>query len=123
MKSFRLLLVLVLAVVIAMAFMSGCEKAAGVKDAFITTTSATLDDYKAKVDDLAKKAEALPSPAKDTAMEKIDAVKAKMDEANAKLEELKGASSDKWTLLMSDVSALVAQIGTLYGEAVTAVAK
>ncbi len=65
----------------------------------------------------------LPSPTKEAAIAKIDAVKGKMDEAKAKLEELKGASADKWTLMMSDISALVVQIGTLYGEAVTAVGK
>jgi peptidoglycan hydrolase CwlO-like protein len=121
MKSVKLLLVLAFVVFLAVAFIPGCEKAAAVKDKFITDTTATIDDYTAKVDELAKKAEALPSPAKEEAIAKIDLVKAKMDEGKAKLEELKGAEAAKWTLLMADLKTIVTDLGTLYNEAVTAV--
>ncbi len=121
MKSVKLLLVLAFVVFLAVAFLPGCEKAAAVKDKFITETTTTLDDYTAKIDELAKKAEALPSPAKEEAIAKIDAVKAKMDEGKAKLEELKGAEAAKWTLLMADLKTIVTDLGTLYNEAVTAV--
>ena len=121
MKSVKVLLVLALAVGLAVAFMPGCEKAAAVKDAFITETQTTIDDYAVKIDDLAKKAEALPSPAKEEAIAKVDAVKAKMDEGKAKLEELKGAGADKWTSLMGELKTIVTDLGTLYNDAVTAV--
>jgi hypothetical protein len=121
MKSVKVLLVLAFVVFLAVAFLPGCEKAAAVKDAFITETTATMDDYAVKIDDLAKKAEALPSPAKEEAIVKIDAVKAKMDEGKAKLEELKGAEAAKWTLLMADLKTIITDLGTLYNEAVTAV--
>jgi peptidoglycan hydrolase CwlO-like protein len=121
MKSLRLLFVLAFVALLAVALMPGCEKAAAVKDKFITDTTTTLDDYTAKIDDLAKKAEALPSPAKEEAMAKIDAVKAKLDEGKAKLEELKGASADKWTQLMADLTGIVTELGKLYDEAVKAV--
>jgi len=121
MKSVKVLLVLALAVGLAAAFMPGCEKAAAVKDAFITETQTTIDDYSAKIDDLVTKAEALPSPAKEEAIAKIDAVKAKMDEGKAKLEELKGAGADKWTALMGELKTIVTDLGTLYNDAVTAV--
>lgn len=121
MKSIKLLLILTFVVFLAVAFLPGCNKAAEVKDKFITEATGTLDDYVAKIDDLAKKAEALPSPAKEEAIAKIDLVKAKLDEGKVKLEELKGAGADKWTALMGELKTILADLGTLYTDAVTAV--
>ncbi len=134
MKTLKLLIFLALAVFMAGALFSACEKApvsmtptaivsdlSAQKDQYVKDMQTKIDEYQVKIDELKTKAETMSGTAKDDLNKKIDMLTAKEEEAKSKLEEIKAAGADAWDAAKAQTDATLTDLENLYNDAVSSV--